>query len=79
MGYSANTDCQVCHVIDTNTATPIARAPYRVGETQLQELHKQLADLLERELIRPSVSAWDTLNNRYSPFYMVHVATQAPD
>ncbi|KAJ2189812.1 tRNA pseudouridine synthase 1 [Coemansia sp. RSA 532] len=28
-------------------ATPIARAPYRVGEKQLQELHKQLADLLE--------------------------------
>ncbi|KAJ2169850.1 tRNA pseudouridine synthase 1 [Coemansia sp. RSA 353] len=58
MGYSANTDCQVRHIIDTNTATPIARAPYRVGEKQLQELHKQLADLLERELIRPSVSAW---------------------
>jgi len=38
--------------------TPISKAPYRVAPTELVELKKQLQELLDKGLIRPSVSSW---------------------
>ncbi|XP_054808666.1 uncharacterized protein LOC129310775 [Prosopis cineraria] len=37
---------------------PISKAPYRMAPTKLNELKKQLEELLEKGLIRPSVSHW---------------------
>ncbi|KAJ0755697.1 putative nucleotidyltransferase, Ribonuclease H [Helianthus annuus] len=39
-------------------AAPIARAPYRLAPTELEELSKQLQELLEKGFIRPSSSPW---------------------
>ena len=38
--------------------TPISRRPYRMPPNELAELKKQLHELLEKGLIRPSSSAW---------------------
>jgi len=37
---------------------PISKAPYRMAPTELIELKKQLQELLDKGLIRPSVSPW---------------------
>jgi hypothetical protein len=42
-------------VPDTN---PISKAPYRMGSSELKELKEQLQELLEKGLIRPSISPW---------------------
>ncbi|XP_024971927.1 uncharacterized protein LOC112510811 [Cynara cardunculus var. scolymus] len=39
-------------------ATPIARAPYCLAPTEMQELIKQLQELLDKGFIRPSSSPW---------------------
>nr|GFC34143.1 putative reverse transcriptase domain, aspartic peptidase domain protein [Tanacetum cinerariifolium] len=39
-------------------AEPISKAPYRMAPIELKELKDQLQELLERGLIRPSVSPW---------------------
>ncbi|KAJ0748572.1 putative nucleotidyltransferase, Ribonuclease H [Helianthus annuus] len=39
-------------------AASIARAPYRLAPTELEELSKQLQELLEKGFIRPSSSPW---------------------
>ncbi|KAI3762990.1 hypothetical protein L1987_53435 [Smallanthus sonchifolius] len=39
-------------------AAPIARAPYRLAPSELQELATQLQDLLDKGFIRPSSSPW---------------------
>ncbi|KAK1431846.1 hypothetical protein QVD17_08570 [Tagetes erecta] len=39
-------------------AAPIARAPYRLAPAELQELSKQLQELLDKGFIRPSSSPW---------------------
>ncbi|GKA51884.1 putative reverse transcriptase domain-containing protein [Tanacetum coccineum] len=39
-------------------ATPIAKAPYRLAPTEMQELMKQLQDLLDKGFIQPSASLW---------------------
>ncbi|KAI3748512.1 hypothetical protein L6452_11629 [Arctium lappa] len=39
-------------------AAPIARAPYRLAPTEMQEMVVQLQDLLEKGFIRPSSSPW---------------------
>ena len=38
---------------------PISKAPYRMAPTDLVELKKQLQELLNKGLIRPSVSLWE--------------------
>ncbi|KAK1419444.1 hypothetical protein QVD17_28611 [Tagetes erecta] len=42
----------------TPGAAPIARAPYRLAPAELQELSKQLQELLDKGFIRPSSSPW---------------------
>lgn len=37
---------------------PISKAPYRMGQVEMEELKKQLEDLLDKGYIRPSVSPW---------------------
>ncbi|XP_074297951.1 uncharacterized protein LOC141628754 [Silene latifolia] len=37
---------------------PISKAPYRIGPKELEELKKQLDELLDKGHIRPSVSPW---------------------
>ena len=37
---------------------PVSMAPYRMLDSELAELKKQLADLLDKKCIRPSVSPW---------------------
>ncbi|GKE73912.1 putative reverse transcriptase domain-containing protein [Tanacetum coccineum] len=39
-------------------AAPVARAPYRLAPTELQELSTQLQELFDRGFIRPSSSPW---------------------
>jgi hypothetical protein len=39
-------------------AAPIAKAPYRLALPEMQELSKQLEELLEKGFIRPSSSPW---------------------
>ncbi|GJR94205.1 retrotransposon protein, putative, ty3-gypsy subclass [Tanacetum coccineum] len=42
-------------------ATPMARAPYRLSPSKLQELSTQLQELFDKGLIRPSSSPWGAL------------------
>ncbi|KAI3704072.1 hypothetical protein L1987_74279 [Smallanthus sonchifolius] len=42
-------------------AAPIARAPYRLAPSELQELSTQLQELLDKGFIRPSSSPWGAL------------------
>jgi hypothetical protein len=45
--------------IDLKLGTePIARTPYHISTSELQELKMQLKELLELGLMRPSVSPW---------------------
>ncbi|XP_022024483.1 uncharacterized protein LOC110924799 [Helianthus annuus] len=39
-------------------AKPVAKAPYRLAPSELQELMSQIQDLLDKGFIRPSVSPW---------------------
>ncbi|GKB06164.1 putative reverse transcriptase domain-containing protein, partial [Tanacetum coccineum] len=39
-------------------ATPVARAPYRLVPSEMQELSNQLQELADRGFIRPSTSPW---------------------
>nr|GEY54163.1 putative reverse transcriptase domain-containing protein [Tanacetum cinerariifolium] len=39
-------------------AAPVARAPYRLAPTEMQELSTQLHELFDRGFIRPSSSPW---------------------
>ncbi|GJZ06445.1 putative reverse transcriptase domain-containing protein [Tanacetum coccineum] len=38
--------------------TPVARAPYRLAPSEMQELSNQLQELSDRGFIRPSTSPW---------------------
>ncbi|GJW65854.1 putative reverse transcriptase domain-containing protein [Tanacetum coccineum] len=40
-------------------AAPVARAPYRLAPSEMQELSDQLQELADRGFIRPSTSPWD--------------------
>ncbi|GJR40776.1 hypothetical protein Tco_1216460 [Tanacetum coccineum] len=39
-------------------AAPVARAPYRLAPSEIQELSNQLQELTDRGFIRPSTSPW---------------------
>ena len=39
-------------------AAPVARSPYRLAPSEMQELSSQLQELLEKGFIRPSTSPW---------------------
>ncbi|GJT90240.1 putative reverse transcriptase domain-containing protein [Tanacetum coccineum] len=39
-------------------AAPVARAPYRLARSEMQELSNQLQELADRGFIRPSTSPW---------------------
>ncbi|GKD70011.1 hypothetical protein Tco_1324101, partial [Tanacetum coccineum] len=39
-------------------AAPVARAPYRLAPSELQELSTQLQELSDKGFIRPSSSPW---------------------
>nr|GEX98757.1 reverse transcriptase domain-containing protein [Tanacetum cinerariifolium] len=41
-------------------AAPVARAPYRLALSEIQELFMQLQELSDKEFIRPSSSPWGT-------------------
>ncbi|XP_076936847.1 uncharacterized protein LOC143604167 [Bidens hawaiensis] len=42
----------------TQRAVPVARSPYRLALKELEELSKQLQELLDKSFIRPSSSPW---------------------
>ncbi|GJZ57214.1 hypothetical protein Tco_0612708 [Tanacetum coccineum] len=42
--------------------TPVARAPYRLAPSEMQELCNQLQDLSDQGFIRPSTSPWGALS-----------------
>lgn len=46
------------HVIDTGDAKPISRPPFKMSPLELDELRRQLDELLKLGLIKPSVSPW---------------------
>ena len=46
------------HSIDTGNAPPVSRPPYALSVSQLQEQSRQIKDLLDRCLIRESISPW---------------------
>ncbi|KAD5960434.1 hypothetical protein E3N88_11906 [Mikania micrantha] len=39
-------------------ATPVAKSPYRLAPSEMQELSNQLQELLDKGFIRPSYSPW---------------------
>ncbi|GJX27656.1 putative reverse transcriptase domain-containing protein [Tanacetum coccineum] len=57
-------DKKVVHIpIDGETliirgVTPLARAPYRLAPSEMQELSNQLQELADLDFIRPSTSPW---------------------
>ncbi|KAG2190800.1 hypothetical protein INT47_010409, partial [Mucor saturninus] len=51
-------DRNVRHVIDTEGARPINRPPFKMSPLELDELKRQLKELLDLKLIRPSASPW---------------------
>ena len=51
-------DRAIHHVIDTGDAEPINRPPYKMSPLELDELRKQLDELLALGLIQPSMSPW---------------------
>ncbi|GJS88685.1 putative reverse transcriptase domain-containing protein [Tanacetum coccineum] len=45
-------------VMENEGAAPVARAPYRLAPSEMQELSNQLQELADRGFIRPSTSPW---------------------
>lgn len=46
------------HIIDTQDAKPVNRPAFKMSPVELEELRKQLKELLELKLIQPSNSPW---------------------
>ncbi|GJT32339.1 putative reverse transcriptase domain-containing protein [Tanacetum coccineum] len=42
-------------------STPVAKSPYKLAPSEMQELMKQLQELLDKGFIRPSSSSWGAL------------------
>ena len=55
-GLPPNRD--VTHVINTGDAKPVSRPPFKMSPAELDELQKQIKELLSLGLIRPSASPW---------------------
>ncbi|KAL8119581.1 hypothetical protein AgCh_016907 [Apium graveolens] len=52
-------DREIEFVIDLAPGTePVSKAPYRMAPVEMKELAKQLQELLEKGVIRPSISPW---------------------
>ncbi|XP_063949939.1 uncharacterized protein LOC135152774 [Daucus carota subsp. sativus] len=52
-------DRQIEFSIDLAPGTePVSKQPYRMAPAEMKELAKQLQELLDKEVIRPSVSPW---------------------
>ena len=51
---------QVQHVIDTGDAMPIRQGPYRTSPRCKQEIDRQVDDMLQKGIIRESVSPWSS-------------------
>nr|GEW09814.1 putative reverse transcriptase domain-containing protein [Tanacetum cinerariifolium] len=55
-------------------AAPVARAPYKLAHSEMQELSDQLQELADRGFIRPSTSHWGApvlfVKNKDRPFRM---------
>lgn len=56
--FSENDTTMVQHAIDTGNAKPVNRPAYRMSPAELDELRKQLKELLSLGLIEPSSSPW---------------------
>ena len=54
-------DRGVEHVIDSGDAEPVYRPPYKMSPLELDELRRQLKELVDLGLIRPSSSPWGAL------------------
>ena len=50
----------VQHVIDTGDALPIKQRPYRTSPKCKQEIDRQVEDMLQKGIIRESVSPWSS-------------------
>ena len=50
----------VQHVIDTGEAMPIKQRPYRASPRCKQEIDRQVVDMLQKGIIRESVSPWSS-------------------
>ena len=48
----------VKHHIDTGEHSPVASRPYRVSPAQKREIEKQVQQMLEHDVIKPSCSQW---------------------
>lgn len=46
------------HVIETGDASPIRRPPFKMSPLELDELQRQLKELLDKGFIQPSSSPW---------------------
>ena len=46
------------HVIETGDAKPVSRPPFKMSPLELDELQRQLKDLLDKGFIQPSSSPW---------------------
>ena len=57
LGMPLDRDIEFLIVLLPGTA-PIAKRPYRMGVNELEELKKQIKELLEKGFIRPSSSSW---------------------
>ena len=55
-------DREIEFAIDLAPGTaPVSKAPYRLALVEMKELATQLQELLEKGMIRPSVSPWDEI------------------
>ncbi|GKD60844.1 hypothetical protein Tco_1298353 [Tanacetum coccineum] len=48
-------------------AAPVAKAPYRLTPSKMQELSRELQELLRKGLIRPSSLPWDAPDIHFDP------------
>ena len=49
----------VTHEIDTGQSRPVFRKPYQIPYAYTEEFEKQIGEMLENDIIRPSKSPWN--------------------